>query len=388
VLSLFAGGGVSAAPPQTSCPAYANPVAGLSATIDTNAGCNNPNGTSFYPITGWVAYNPGAGVNIQLLGVLEGLSTHQFYWGNYVLCLYPSYGAVSQTCTTYHVMQNTGSYPSTPPTVTPSDGAPTITGGPDGSFIAQYTLQAEQAPSGHLNSVKTDFWAMNHGTAIQGGHTATQAVKPPSLVRPPASIWLGYADNYSTDGDPAGLPWTGMSNTLVIGCGINLDTGAPGPDNCPQLPGVGGDAYDSGAIRIDNPNDFPLEVSFPSVTISTALASCSYHPWPAYISVPSGSSLVLTMTNGANPCPPNPDNINFFDSNFNTSESFFRLTGQSLPPFNCTPDGAVPVVMLTLNGRPVTIRDTGQILNTGGIDPLTCTPATPNEFHAFVQVLP
>src|SRR5215470_308936 len=94
VLALSVSGGVTAAPPPTSCPAPSHPVSGLVASIDTNAGCNNPNGTAIYPKTGWVAYNPGAGVSVQLVDGMEGLSSNKFYWGTYVFCLYPSYGTV------------------------------------------------------------------------------------------------------------------------------------------------------------------------------------------------------------------------------------------------------------------------------------------------------
>jgi hypothetical protein len=167
------------------------------ASIDTNAGCNNPNGTSLYPKTGWVAYNPGAGVTVQLVDGFEGLSIHQFYSGTYVFCLYPSYGAVSQTCSTYTVVPGTGSYPSTPPSF--FGAAPSITGGPDGSFVAQYTLQVQTAPSGPVNSVKDDFWVTVDGTPV--AHTATQTVlPPPALVPVDANIQISPA----TDTNPVG----------------------------------------------------------------------------------------------------------------------------------------------------------------------------------------
>jgi hypothetical protein len=53
----------------------------------------------------------------------------------------------------------------------------------------------------------------------------------------------------------------------------------------------------------------------------------------------------------------------------------------------CTPDGVIPVVTLMLNGSTTTINDTGQILNTGGIDAPDCS-VNKNEFHAFTQVSP
>jgi hypothetical protein len=223
VLCLFVSGGVTAAPPPTSCPQPSHPVSGLVASIDTNAGCNNPNGISLYPKTGWVAYNPGNGVTVQLVDGLEGLSVHSFYSGAYVFCLYPSYGTVSTTCSTYTVSPGTGSYPSTPPTLI-TGSPPSITGGPDGSFVAQYTLQVEQAPTGHLNSVKDDFWVTVNGSPV--AHTATQAVKPPTLT-PLRKIWLGYADGFPAGGLTQPSLWKGSPGVTFVGCGPQFDRCRP-----------------------------------------------------------------------------------------------------------------------------------------------------------------
>ena len=118
---------------------------------------------------------------------------------------------------------------------------------------------------------------------------------------------------------------------------------------------------------------------------SVQIGTCSYNPWPGLnISIPAGGSLVLTQTGGPNPC----GTTVVGNYNFDGSESFFPLTGYvdgSGKP--CTPDGVIPVVTLTLNGSTTTINDTGQILNTGGIDPPDCS-VNHNEFHAFTQVSP
>src|SRR5579884_211328 len=114
VLAITGAGHASAAG-SCSPPSLVN---GLSASIDTSGGCNNSNGQAGSPVTGWVADNPGAGQSVQLFAGLEGLSTHNFYSGAYVLCLAPTDGSVSQKCSTFTVQAGTGSYPKTPPTFT------------------------------------------------------------------------------------------------------------------------------------------------------------------------------------------------------------------------------------------------------------------------------
>jgi len=222
-------------------------------------------------------------------------------------------------------------------------------------------------------------------TSSTPADTAPSAAgQPPPIVTstPPPNIYFGYADNYFTHGVPEGLPWLGMTNTLVLGCGVNPNGGGPAPDVCPtDATDTAIDSYDGGAIRLDNVAASPLVVTGASVQIGT----CSYNPWPGLnISITPGATLVLTETGGPNPC----GTAVVGNYNFDTSESFFPLTdyvdGSNLA---CTPDTAVPVVTLTTSQGTITINDTGQILNTGGIDPLDCSVNT-NEFHAFTQVYP
>jgi hypothetical protein len=171
----------------TSC--GASSVSGSQqASIDTSTGCNDPNGTGAYPVTGWVYYRTGAGASVQLFDGLEGLSTHKFYSGTYVFCLYPTDGTVSHACSTLNVTAGTGSYPSTPPTMTGT--LPVITGGADGNFIAGYSLTVQTPPTGHLNSFKGDFWVLTGNAPLQGGHWATQSVKPFTIDSTPPSCSL------------------------------------------------------------------------------------------------------------------------------------------------------------------------------------------------------
>ena len=68
---------------------------------------------------------------------------------------------------------------------------------------------------------------------------------PPPKALP--KIFLGYADNYFTHGSPTGLPWIGMTNTLVLGCGVNPNGGGAATNVCPKEPtNTSIDSYDGG----------------------------------------------------------------------------------------------------------------------------------------------
>jgi len=262
-------------------------------------------------------------------------------------------------------------------------GNTTVTGTVSGSGSTTTVTFTFTAPVGGCNTVVVAYISNGNNTSLNGGNGGGFAYVNSSganitncTAAKTANISLGYADNYFTHGSPDGLPWLGL-NALVIGCGVNPNGGGSTADVCPKDPNNSAvDSYDGGAIKIDNTSTSAITVTNSSVTIG----SCTYNPWPGLnISLAPGATLVLTQTGGANPC----GTTVVGNYNFDTSESFFPLTGyvngSGLP---CTPDGTIPVVSLTLNGTSTTIHDTGQILNTGGIDPPDCLSNT-NEFHAF-----
>ena len=229
------------------------------------------------------------------------------------------------------------------------------------------------------NSILTSGGTAAAGFALlnSSGNLVTTCGGPPPPPPTPV-ISLGYADNYFTHGSPTGLPWLGLSPApLVIGCGINPNGGgSAGSDACPTDPtNPAVDSYDAGAILIANPS---ATQSMPVTGGSVTIGSCVYNPWPGLnITVAPGGSIVLTQTGGVNPCVGDGNVVGAY--NFDTSESAPAGTP-------CTGnDGLIPVISLTINGNPLVINDTGQILNTGGADPGDCLL---NEFHAFTQVSP
>jgi hypothetical protein len=168
---------------------------------------------------------------------------------------------------------------------------------------------------------------------------------------PQFNTFVGYADTLRADGAPSTpTPWQGAPNVTFVGCGFF------GTDSCRQQGGH--DAYDAGAVRLDNTGPLPFSVTNASVVIG----SCTFTPWSGLnVSVPAGGTLILTETGGTPPapCSPAPGSHNNFDTSENGTTS-------------CTNNGVIPQINLSVNGSAMTIQDKGQILNTGGLDTHAC----------------
>jgi hypothetical protein len=172
-----------------------------------------------------------------------------------------------------------------------------------------------------------------------------------------ASIYAQMTDPFAFP-----LPWRNAADITFAGCGYG------GVDACPT--NIRGDIYDAGAIRVADPwnSGTPMHITGASVQIGP----CSYDPWPGLdVTIQPASGLILTETGTAPRCTSSGDAE---QTNFDTSESF--LTSPQYQQFmqtgECRNDGYVPVIRLTINGATVVVRDRGQILNKGGIDPDVC----------------
>ena len=152
-------------------------------------------------------------------------------------------------------------------------------------------------------------------------------------------VFVGYADGIR-GGSSVPSPWDGDAGVQFIG---------------------GGTQFDAGAIRIVNPSRQPLTIDDVSVDIGSA----TYDLWgTSYPIVVDGkSSVILTQT---------------VEFDFDTSEPAVAT---------CDPTGDIPLVHIVVgsrNPKTRTFTDAGQVLNTGGIDPGSCTAA--NEAHDWVRV--
>jgi Bacterial Ig-like domain (group 1) len=158
------------------------------------------------------------------------------------------------------------------------------------------------------------------------------------------SVWVSYADSLRADPVNFPTPWSGSPNTIFEGC-----TPAPA---C---------VYDAGAIRIVNNSTSPVTVNAVAVHIDT----CSFTGWPSAVLAPGAELIVTQLTSGAVGGCTGPVPAQFDSSDIGPKSSNYVNI--------CTPDGIVPVVDVTINGTTTSYHDTGQVLNTGGIDAGPCS---------------
>ncbi|MGO8957333.1 MAG: hypothetical protein ACLQFR_08205, partial [Streptosporangiaceae bacterium] len=165
----------------------------------------------------------------------------------------------------------------------------------------------------------------------------------------PLSVFVGYAEDKEINTpDPAAFPtpWAGSPQTLFLGGTV------PGQAACGTLTVC----YDAGAIRLDNPGTTPVTVDSVSVDDHSSVPGGMVFSnlWGSF-TVPSGQSAILTENPPAN----NPGYDNFDTSGY---------------PSTCTPLTVAPTVTITVGGVPTTLTDSTHVLDTGGIDPGTCSP--------------
>jgi hypothetical protein len=204
-------------------------------------------------------------------------------------------------------------------------------------------------------------------TTTSSSSTSTTSTTSTTINLPVTTpaIFLGYAD--TLHGSSPGTqftpdPWLGDPGVQFLGC-------TAGTTEC-------GQAYDGGAIRVDNPlTNPPLTLTSASVDIET----CHFTPWGEFLpaTVAPGGMLILTQTGLLGPPQPPPCDGRVSPSdrpitNFDTSEGPFDTLD---PPFsNCDATRVrFPTINLTFsNGMTLTVTDTAEILNTGGTDRFAC----------------
>ena len=179
------------------------------------------------------------------------------------------------------------------------------------------------------------LWACGMLTALVlvPGSPATAASNVHAM-----KVFVSYADDLR-GGPSLPSPWDGDNGVHFIGAG---------------------DIFDAGAIRIVNPSRQPLRIDDVSVDVGSA----HYDLWGSYPIVVDGkSSLILTQTT---------------EFDLDTSEPSVTT---------CDPTGEIPLVHIVVgsrNPKTRTFTDSGQVLNTGGVDPGSCTLAS--EGHDWVRV--
>ncbi len=121
---------------------------------------------------------------------------------------------------------------------------------------------------------------------------------------------------------------------------------------------------DNGAIRLVNKGSGPLRLKSVVVKLST----CTFDSWPHNLKIAPGKQIILSNEghHGAHGCP---------NGGFDTSD-----VGPNGRRWNgdCHQSGVIPRVAITTASGTKLYRDTGQVLNTGGIDKSSC-PKGSNE---------
>jgi hypothetical protein len=165
----------------------------------------------------------------------------------------------------------------------------------------------------------------------------------PVAASSPISVYVGYADTLRADAQNFPTPWNGSPNTTFEGCA---------PDSsC---------TFDGGAVRVVN--DSPAAVTVDAIAVH--LDTCTYTGWPAAVLQPGADLIVTQLSSGeaAGCTGPTP-------ALFDTSD---LGPGGASYAGNCVPDGLQPTVDITVDGRTSSYTDSGQVLNTGGIDAGVC----------------
>jgi hypothetical protein len=169
--------------------------------------------------------------------------------------------------------------------------------------------------------------------------TATPAAASSNI-----GVFVAYADSARANAANFPTPWLGSPRTTFEGC-------AP----------VSACVYDAGAIRVVNNSGNTVHVGAIALHIDT----CTYTGWPAADLAPGADLVVTQLLSGpaAGCTGPTPNTLDTSDIGPNGS-SYANI---------CVPDGIQPRVDITVDNVTTTYTDSGQVLNTGGIDGGFCT---------------
>jgi len=158
----------------------------------------------------------------------------------------------------------------------------------------------------------------------------------PAAAQSGIEVYVGYADLYRADVTSFPTPWDGSPNTIYEGCA---------PSTC---------TYDASAVRVVNNTGSTVTVNAVKVHVDT----CTYAGWPSATLAPGAELIVTELPGGSKVgCP---GTVHMDTSDVGPGGQDYSL--------NCSPDGILPTVEITINGQTTPYTDSGQVLNTGGFD--------------------
>jgi hypothetical protein len=157
------------------------------------------------------------------------------------------------------------------------------------------------------------------------------------------TVYVGYADTVRADAQNFPTPWDGSPNTTFAGCS--------GQPPC---------TFDAGAVRVVNDSAGAVTVNAVAIHLDT----CTYTGWPAALLQPGADLIVTQLSSGvaAGCTGPVPATMDLSD----VGPGGGSYTGV------CTPDGLQAQVDVTVDGATTSYVDSGQVLNTGGVDGGVC----------------
>lgn len=197
-----------------------------------------------------------------------------------------------------------------------------------------------------------------------GAWVGTAALAVASMVALPASpataapssvdVFVGYADNLRANPTQFPTPWDGAPDVVFAGCHANC-------------------TFDAGAARFVNNSPDAVTIDFVHIRLST----CTFDMWPHGTVLQRQQQLIVTQTasGAADGCD---NSAGFFD----TSDIGPNGTGWS---GHCDQSGVIPEIDVSVNGVVQTFTDSGQVLNTRGVDLASCPPGT-NESTQWTSI--
>ncbi len=158
---------------------------------------------------------------------------------------------------------------------------------------------------------------------------------------PAISVFVGYADSARAGGEFPN-PWNGAPHITFDACS-------------PQASCI----FDGGAMRVRNDAATSVSIDHISAHIGSCVYTWSGSMYPVVL--PPGESLVTAQRgSGVSAGCTGPDPVSFDSSDIPSVGT-------------CINDGIQPTVDVSVDGTTNTFVDSGQVLNTGGIDPGACT---------------
>jgi hypothetical protein len=158
-------------------------------------------------------------------------------------------------------------------------------------------------------------------------------------------VFVGYADSLRADATNFPTPWVGSPNTIFYGCS---------PASACTFA-----VYDAGAVRVVNNTGSAVTVNAIAVHVDT----CTFAGWPPAVLTPGADLIVSQLAVGG--------------TGVGCEEPAHMDTSDVGPggvdwALHCDPDGILPIVDITINGQKTSYTDSGQVLNTGGVDSGAC----------------